>query len=697
MIDKLQVSSEGSPQSQPSPSRIEATLMQCAREVIMEGTTKHEAGIAAESVARSPSIANHTSNVMEWVRALESIRMDQEYLKSPGRESETSSKFSGQRRPVQRKHTVGPYTNSAHRVEQKYDVLNILGHDSDDDLSADLAEAALNTGCIAFEAQEWREADSLLHEALKVLQQLPTQKHVFCDILSLHYKLVVCAYYTQDSLRAEEALMSLERQSVSCDEHRGYIDDVTHLLSQLHIRTGQVNRARSECEKALQSRRRLLGKQSDASLESTALMAHIDVLLNNRARAKSWLAMIPEPRRDAIIKTVENSLGIGLDHLEFSTLLTRPISEKSDLGSTRIHSTQSSPTLGETLEIRCYKPVHTMNESPVASLWQPHQGMSSSRTRSTDLQSVTAVSLSSAEGVSEWRSPKKETPSEGYSTDPIGYGAATRSPGETQEASETLKGRVISRKEILDKVGCQPRDRIEEAVCDGDHAALVSLLNKKKESWRAKLRKQVRPERVTALHFAALFGELDMAQRLLGSGFNISEVPYGYTTSLTPLKFAIGARQVHMVRFLIANGAKPSEPDSWSTLAGQLMSRSWLLKTMSESEKDLIPDRIVVILGVLLEQGWDVNAPFETSGRTLLHQAVTFWTGSYHWDLNLRTAITSFLCEQGADPFQANLEGKTPYDMASASGHQDLLLVLGRHSKWKELSGGSSEPVELSG
>lgn len=57
--------------------------------------------------------------------------------------------------------------------------------------------------------------------------------------------------------------------------------------------------------------------------------------------------------------------------------------------------------------------------------------------------------------------------------------------------------------------------------------------------------------------------------------------------------------------------------------------------------------------------------------------------------MNLRAAMTSFLCNQDADPFQANTEGKTPYDMALASGHQDLLLVLDRGSKKKE------SPVKL--
>ena len=140
----------------------------------------------------------------------------------------------------------------------------------------------------------------------------------------------------------------------------------------------------------------------------------------------------------------------------------------------------------------------------------------------------------------------------------------------------------------------------------------------------SKLRKRVRSECVTALHFVALFREVDMSRRLLNSSFNINEAPYGYTTSLMPLKFAIGARQVDMVEFLIANGARPTEPDTWPTLARQLRSRSWLTKTMSESDREFVSSWIVPVFGILLKNGRDVNAPFETSSRTVLHQAVTF-------------------------------------------------------------------------
>jgi tetratricopeptide (TPR) repeat protein len=663
--------------------------MQCVHEVIVKGTAMYEASLAVESVAGGQGAANSNIRVAEWMSTLESIRRDRRRSDSLDMVSNVPSIFSGDEA-----HTVVTSPTSAQHAVQEREAADAVGGDSDFELDTDLAKAALDTGTKAFEAQEWEEADSLLQEALQVLQELPKQQRAFCDLFTLHYKLAVCAYHTQEPADAEEALMSLVQQSASSDEQRGYIYNAAHLLSHLYIRMGQVDRARSECEKALQARRRLLGKQSDASLESTALMAHIYVLLNNSARAKSYLAMIPEARRDGVLKIVEESLGTKVEHLDSAPLLTGSISEDSDLAVKRIQSRLSASSLALPMENHSYNLVSAMaSQSPAASLRQSHQRIPSNKADLEGLQPVTVTSLSSAEKRSEPRVTGKERANEDYSADSEVLGAAAQSSCELPEANENFTGKTLSRKEMLDNIGCQPKDQIEDAVCDGDHSLLASLLNKKKDSWRSKLRKRVRPERVTALHFAALFGEIDMARRLLSSSFNINEVPYGYTTSLTPLKFAIGARQVDMVEFLIANGAKPSEPDSWSTLAGQLMNRSWLMKTMSDAEKEYVPNRIIVIFRILLKHGWDVNAPFETSGGTVLHQAVAFWTGSYRWDLNLRAAITSFLCERGANPFQANTEGKTPYDIASASGHQDLLLVLGRGTKRKELG---AEPVELS-
>jgi ankyrin repeat protein len=580
---------------------------------------------------------------------------------------------------------------------QDREVLDAAANDSDDDLDTDLAKAALDTGTNAFEAHEWGEADSILQEALRVLQQLPKQQRTFCNVFGLQYKLAICAYHIEKPADAEEALTSLVKQSASSDEERGYIADAAHLLSHLYIRMGQIDRARSECKRALQARRRLLGKQSNASLESTALMAHIYVLLDNRPRAKSYLAMIPEGSRDAILRTVEESLDTKVENLDSPSQPTGSISEGSDLTIERVQNRLSASSLPLPIKNHPYKAISTMiSQSPAGSRRQSHQHIPSNDADLEDLHPV-ATSLSSADERSYLRIAEKERTDEDYPRDPEALDVSALSLGEPTEANETFMGKALSRREILDKIGCQPRDQIEDAVCDSDNSALASLLNKKTDFLRSKLRKRVRPERVTALHFAALFGEVDMARRLISSNFNINEVPFGYTTSLSPLKFATGARQVDMVEFLIANGAKPSEPDSWSTLAGQLMNRSWLMKTMSEAEKEHVPDRIIKILRILLKHGWDVNTPFESSGGTVLQQAVTFWTGSYKWDLNLRAVITSFLCDRGADPFQVNLEGKTPYDLASASGHRNLLLVLDRDSRKKGPDHRPTEPVELSG
>ncbi|KAF2125856.1 ankyrin [Dothidotthia symphoricarpi CBS 119687] len=461
------------------------------------------------------------------------------------------------------------------------------------------------------------------------------------------------------------------------------------LLSQLYVRTGQIDRARSECEKALQARRRLLGKQSEASLESMALMAHIYVLLDNRARAKSCLAMIPEARRSAVIQHVEDSLGTEV-HLDFSSLMTRPACDDPDLVTQSIQSRLSGSTVGLAMEDRSYRPLSLLVKTPAPSIRQSFEPSQSPRSIPIALSPLQTVSTNP-------RVMNDNRFKEEYPADAIAVDAASLCLSEPPEANEIPKGRHLSRKDVIAKIGCQPRDRIEEAVCDGDHSALASLLDKKKDFWRSKVRKRVRPERLTALHFAALFGEIDMARRLLGASFNVNDVPYGYSTRLSPLKIAVGARQTNMVEFLIANGAKPSEPDSWSTLAGQLMSRSWLQKTLSDAEKEFAPNRIVAVLNILMRHGWDVNAPFESSGATVLHQAVTFWMGDYRFDLDLRTAVTSFLCARGANPYQANGEGKTPYDLALASGHQDLLAILYKDSKRKGLYDMSDDPVELSG
>ncbi|CAA9962034.1 Ank-2 multi-domain protein [Pyrenophora teres f. maculata] len=658
-------------------TQTEATLMQYAQEAIVKGTaTKEQNLVPGPMVGASAGETIDTSDP-PWTEVIVAIQKEQ---KEP--ESRDSIPKSVPRRMKSVIRSRGTNENPQPREMS----------DSDDDLDTDFAKSALSTGAQAFEARNWDEADSMLQEALNMLQQLPRRRREFCDIFDLHYMLAVCAYHIQDPADAEKALHGFISQSATSDQQKEYIYNAMHLLSQLYIRQGNVDRARIECEISLQARRRLLGKLSGASLESMALMAHIYVLLGNRARAKSCLAMIPEESREAVLRTVEGSLATDVEHLEFSSLLSRAVPRESEVAIDGAPSRLSTSTIDAPSDHHESDAASAMMRSPAAGPWRLRRSLASEDKTFEDSVSFLERSPPMT-GTVDMRPPdgrertQQHTPILGK-VDPTGT---------SQCGPEIPKNKTLSRKEILNKVGCQPRDRTEEAVCKGDLAALATILSKKKGFWKSNLRKRGRPERVTALHFAALFGEIDMAQRLIEASFDVNEVPFGYSTRLTPLNFAIGARQVAMVSLLTANGAKPAHPDTWSTLAGQLLSRSWLMKTMSDSERDLIPSRITAIMDILLKCGWNIDAPISTTAGTMLHQAVSFWTGAYKWDLNLRAAVTSFLCERGASPFEVNGEGKTAYDLAAASEHHDLVRIFEACVRRKELLGTSAMPVELPG
>jgi tetratricopeptide (TPR) repeat protein len=589
------------------PSHAEITLMNCLREVITEGLAMCEASRNPESVTGGQEAANNNISVAVWVSTLESILRDQR--RSDSSEEVVNAPLILSRHEA---HAVVTSATSAPNDMQECEAFKAVGDSFEDDLDTDLAKAALDTGEAAFQSQNWEDAKCLLQEALQLLEQLPKQQRVFCDIFTLYYRLAVCTFHTGAPVNAKEALLGLIQQQASSDEHRGYILEARHLLACLYIRLGQIDQAKSECDKALHARRMLLGKHSDASLQSTALMAHICVLLNNPIRAKAYRAMIPPESRDSIQKMVEDSLDIKMEPLNTSPITISPQLTYSDLSVGHIYSQLSIPSLTQPMNGRHNGPMSFVASQPSAIGLQQSTGFRQSLVVSLQQPCQRECSDSS----SLQSQPIAKAPQE------LPVGALNS--GESPVKADTFKEKPLSRKEILDNIGCEPQNRIEKAVCRGDSSALDGLLQSKKKFSRFKFHKNDATERITALHFAALFGEINIAHHLLSSGFNINEVPFGYSTRHTPLKFAIGARQVDMVRFLVANGAKPSKPDSWSTLAAQLMNRSWLKMTMSDPERKYLPSRIITILSILLEQGWNVNEPFETSGNTVLHQVVTF-------------------------------------------------------------------------
>lgn len=662
LMQRLKISSAVDPQSHLS--KIEAALLQLGHDLAIQDQLTHGANSTSTVTTGYHPTANAIC-VSQWTKWL--IAMMQE---NQGPHQEKRG-FSAASTLIDGVHVTSFDTDPALIVVAHDKDSHQTGEESDNDLEVDLAKAALDTGTKAFEAQEWKDANSLLMEGLRLLQQLSARQRTFCDLFSLHYKLAKCAYHTRHPVEAEEALQSLIEQSAETEKQRVYILEARHFLAQVYIKLGQVENARSSCEKSLQGRRRLLGKQSKAAMESLALMAHIYVLQDNRALAKSCLSMIHEDNRDAILAGVEASIGPTVEHLDFASLL-RPPGPAQGYGAT--------PTI----------PV----KSPARGHERPMSGLSTDELLPPDMRFLTIRSSSSAASVTSATSTDTRIPLQAFLHETSAYNpSALATP--SFRTHDSSKFNSVSRKAILDKIGCQPRDRIEEAVCASDLTSLISLLAKKKPFWRSGPRKRGRSERVTALHFAALFGETDMAQRLLDAGYNINDIPFGYSTPLSPLHFAIGARQPGMVQFLVDRGAKSQEPDTWATLAGQLLSRAWLVKTMAGEDRDAVPVKILEIMQILLKAGWNLNKAIDKSGKTVLHQAVGFWTGAYKWDLELRRTVTEFLCEQGADPKKADGEGRTPFDLALVSEHQDLIALLSVHMASKQRRQNEVELVEL--
>ena len=580
--------------------------------------------------------------------------------------------------------------------------------DAENDLVTDLATAALETGSVAFEAREWHEAEALFQDATQILLRLPEQQRGFCDVFALHHRLAVCAFHTQEPAIAEQALMGLAQQPLSSNDTEHQLDqyDAAHLLAVLYIRTGQIDFARCECERALQGRRRHLGKHSKAALESTALIAHIYALLNNPARAKACLAMIPTEQRSE----VEHALTASLRTAERAYLSANLVcTDAKDTNSTvesdtptssNSWSVQSLPTekhFFDLVYVRTSQP--QIAKIPALSRYSMLNGNGLESLERTEVTSIPSTGQKQTSIHAErWAQIDYDSAEKEVQYNPVVEMAPSPDIPKSIVPSEE---KCLCRKAILRNLRCIPVDRLEEAVCNSDHSNLDVLLKKKKNGGflRSKVQKALHSKRVTALHFAALFGEIEMAHRLLSAGFEINEVPELSTSRLTPLKFAIGARQVAMVEFLVANGAKPVEPDTWSTLVGQLMNRSWITSTMSVAQtEDLqeVPNNMIAIMHIWLKHGWNVNTACEaSSGRTGLHQAVAFESGFYKWDSNLRITMTRFLCERGADPLKADAKGNTPYDMASVVDDRDLLPILEQRLRTQRLDGKISRLVDL--
>jgi len=178
--------------------------------------------------------------------------------------------------------------------------------DSDDELGTDIAKEAMRAAKQAFDSQEWNEADSLLQETVTLIQDLPLKRRAICDIFDIQYMLAVCTYHMGEPAAAELALVNLIEQPPVSDQHRGAICEAGYFLSRTYISLGKLDLARSSCESSLKGRARLMGKEHESYYQSLALMARVFSLLDMSARARLYLALIPEAMRPGLVAATES-------------------------------------------------------------------------------------------------------------------------------------------------------------------------------------------------------------------------------------------------------------------------------------------------------------------------------------------------------------------------------------------------------
>lgn len=165
-----------------------------------------------------------------------------------------------------------------------------------------------------------------------------------------------------------------------------------------------------------------------------------------------------------------------------------------------------------------------------------------------------------------------------------------------------------------------------------------------------------------SLHDAAWQGDLDKVTRLIEQGMDVNEHGMGGDT---PLHKAAKGGHLDVVKLLITKGANVNaKSDNGNTPLHSAASLGHLK-----------------VVEFLISKGADVNAEESNYGATPLHSAARGGNAS----------VVEFLIEQGADVNALTNDGRTPLDMAFASGHQETVDLLRRYGGFRQARRGSRQ------
>lgn len=185
------------------------------------------------------------------------------------------------------------------------------------------------------------------------------------------------------------------------------------------------------------------------------------------------------------------------------------------------------------------------------------------------------------------------------------------------------------------------------------------------------------------LHRAASFGDVERITAFLTA--RPDAVNECDAVGLTPLQYAACWGQLSAAKLLIARGADVNRAKSWTPLhyaaaAGYEELSSALLAAganvnIRSQADDTTPLHVATVkkqpamVRFLIERGADLNTTTK-SGWTACHFAA--------YDGNVE--IMGILIEAGADWRVENADGKSPLEVALASGRPDILDLAARHN-----------------
>ncbi|KAI9662925.1 MAG: hypothetical protein M1821_007972 [Bathelium mastoideum] len=302
---------ERDPEDMQIQKKQEEDVLRASEKIISSGETLSASSVASGSVLGelAPGKKNLIYDWMENANAIDNLAFEPSCAE-PIRKSSFSSFHNSQPAFTQENTSLllsPAAVVKSNRGEEIFDEQFEDGGDLDskDNFTLDAAQHAIVTGREAFQRQDYSEASTTLGEASRIVRELPLNRQIICDPCEMRYMLGVCAFYLEEPSTAKVALLSIientPKAKTQNDARRLQVCEAGHLLSLVYIRLGRIEQARLYCENALQGRRRLLGKMSDASYESLALMARILELSGNTSRSKIVNMMIPEPKREELV------------------------------------------------------------------------------------------------------------------------------------------------------------------------------------------------------------------------------------------------------------------------------------------------------------------------------------------------------------------------------------------------------------